>query len=308
MSVLQHRTPEFDVLVVHPGTYEDPYGLSGEVTFIEVDESCHIVAAINSAIRAAKCDIVHLLECGVEVQEGWTDAALRHFDDTAVGSVAPIVLDADHPTVIQAAGARMGFGGSAKSCGQGQQLRAKTLRRLRPVAPSMHAGFYRKSALEIAGMFEPKVGYARAALDMAFSLCHLGYLARFEPASQTYLALADARVTNRPFENGRQAERLIWRNAVNRSWMKTWAARLPCIFLETIGGLLRPKQLAKPLGRISAWSEWARYRRHHRKLQTNTQFVTKIATQNSGTNVRIDGPHHDVNQRGATRSTTVHVN
>src|SRR5687768_12308563 len=93
-SVLQNRPDECEVLVAHAFPYDDPYRLSGEVCFLPVLEAKQAVTLLNAGFEAACSRIIHVVQCGLEVDEGWTDEALEAFDDPRVASATPLVVDA----------------------------------------------------------------------------------------------------------------------------------------------------------------------------------------------------------------------
>ncbi|MBI3821216.1 MAG: glycosyltransferase, partial [Planctomycetes bacterium] len=78
--------------------------------------------AANAGIRASRGDIVEMLNDDTEVQAGWADAALRWFDDPAVGAVAPLVLIWPDGRRIDSAGDRYYIGGIAGKRGHGVRL------------------------------------------------------------------------------------------------------------------------------------------------------------------------------------------
>ena len=103
VSVLEHRPDDCEVIVVFNQPYEDPYGLDGEVRFVQAPVKSGIVDCVNRGIAHSHADLVHVLLAGCEVTEGWTDRALAHFDDPRVGAVAPCVQwkHADQQTVCR---------------------------------------------------------------------------------------------------------------------------------------------------------------------------------------------------------------
>ena len=74
------------------------------IELVELPTNQGFVAAANAGIRAARGDIVELLNNDTEVTAGWAHPCLRRFTDPKVGSVAPLVLRMDRPTVIDSAG------------------------------------------------------------------------------------------------------------------------------------------------------------------------------------------------------------
>ena len=78
-SVLQNRPDDCEVLVVQPRTYDDPYELKDDVRFVQAPADATLIDLINVGVEKSTGEIVHLLSCEVEVEEGWTQPALKHF-------------------------------------------------------------------------------------------------------------------------------------------------------------------------------------------------------------------------------------
>ena len=70
--------------------------------FLQAPADSSAVELINLGIEAAAGAIVHVLSCDVEVIDGWTEPALVHFDDPALGSVSPLVVAEDGGKVVGA--------------------------------------------------------------------------------------------------------------------------------------------------------------------------------------------------------------
>ena len=92
VSVLQHRPADCEIVVVHREAYDDPYDLAGEVRFIEQGEARSLAALANVGLAAAQGDVLHLLACGLEATEGWTDAPLAILEDEEIAAVAPAIV------------------------------------------------------------------------------------------------------------------------------------------------------------------------------------------------------------------------
>ena len=111
VSVLQNRPADCEVIVAHTDHYDDPYALRGEVHFLHA-QAASIVELLNIALDQTTGDVVHIIGCGLEVREGWTTAALQHFDDPDVACVSPIVND-ESGTLV-AAGIRCSLAGTRR--------------------------------------------------------------------------------------------------------------------------------------------------------------------------------------------------
>jgi hypothetical protein len=202
------------VLVVHVQPYDDPYGLKDEVQFIRVSGKPNVVQLANKGVEAASGEIVHVLGCRMNVLEGWTDAALAHFEESDVAAVSPLVVDAVHGQVA-AAGVNYGLAGSRKIVGPGiESKNTRRISKLQTAGPTLDAGFYRRETLLALGGWEEVLGDV-ADVDLAQTLAALG--------QRTVLA-TDCVIHERTpaprlggFSHGRAMERLFWRQTSVRN-------------------------------------------------------------------------------------------
>lgn len=220
-SVLQNRPGDCEVLVVHRGPYDDPYGLEGEVHFIQIPVDAQLIEAVNAGFSAARGEVVHVLRVGVLAKEDWAEPALERFDDPLIGAVSPLVLKASHESRILSAGLRYTFGGRRLLNGLGKNLkRARRVLRRSTIGPSLTAGFYRRSVIEALGGLCPAAGSRFSDVDVALCLKALEYRSVVEPASVLVGDDADD-VTIECFRSGRRAERIFWRHAGTNGWLRS---------------------------------------------------------------------------------------
>jgi len=208
VSVLEHRPPQSEIWIVLDSAYDDPYGLEGEVRFLHAAPQAGLAQCVNLALEHCTAPIVHLLGCGVEVGDGWTDRALPHFADPRVAAVAPRALSADDRRTIHSLGVR--YPAVGVSAGGGSRRFAR--RSAACLGPSSLAGFYRAAVLRALGGLCPAVGDAWADVDLALSLRGLGMKNVCEAESVVFAPVAaPSRVTAK--DRGLHAERLYRRHA-----------------------------------------------------------------------------------------------
>ena len=204
--------------------------------------------------------MVHVLQCGVEVKSGWTAAALGHFEDPQVGSVAPeLLLSGATSVAIRGVDHRWG--------GRRVLLTGAARRNERgPLGPTIWGGFYRRSAIDLVGGWDRRIGREWADLDLALSLQQVGFDSISEPDSRIRVASA-AVMEESGFRHGRAAERLFWKHPL-ASWpvALTLHALRTAISLST--KLHQPSQLvAEALGRCIGTAGFFAARQHRRKLE-----------------------------------------
>jgi len=232
--VLQNRPQHCEVLVVHRGSYDDPYELRDEVGFVEVAAEADLIRTINAGIRAAGGEVVHVLQAGVQAEEGWTDPALDWFNDPMVGAVSPLVVEGDDPSRIASAGICYTAGGRRVVNGAGAQLQnSEEVLGRNIIGPTLTAAFYRRSAIDALGGLCAKAGTGFADVDIAMSLKALGFCCILEPHCVAVDHAVDD-VCGENFHAGRCAERVFWRHAATSGWLRSVLFHKPVV----IGSLL----------------------------------------------------------------------
>ena len=225
-------------------------------------------AAANTGIRASRGAIVELLNDDTEVQPGWADAALRWFEDPAIGAVAPLVLAWPKGDTIDSAGDRYYLGGVANKRGHGQPLRPEFLQPRPVFGASASAGFYRRAALDQVGLFPESFCSYFEDVDLAFRLQRAGWRAMYEPASRVLHHVSAS--------HGTKGRRLVEQQSCNeeRVFWRNLSPRELCAALPRHAAVLAGKVWRRwndgtltpwMFGRFRAWREFTQLREHRRK-------------------------------------------
>jgi hypothetical protein len=309
-SVLERRPDTCEVLVVLNVPYQDPFDLQGEIRFLQAPANANLVDCLNIGISATSAPIVHLLASGSEVEHGWIEYALSHFEDSRVAAVTPLVFDRANHERLLAAGV---------SCSRGGQrfvhcvmLDANGLN-APLVGPLMHAAFYRKAALETLGGGLPiEVSEDLADIDLLLSLRQAGWQSVVEPNCRVFAASINSLKSN-GFACGLSAERFYWRHfteagGVGGLFSHAWSV---------VTDLLRSKPLwtapAQALGRLVALCQFGHYRKQRQLISaarnvaaaTQTQWeasqevARNDATAPADRQHRVDSPHKDIGAKNS---------
>ena len=246
VSVLQNRPPRSEVIVVHGGAYEDPYDLKDEVRFVEAPARSRPVEVINAGLLAARSELINVLPCGAVVDDGWTIAAVRHFADSRVGVVAPVVLDVNHPATMLSAGCYWLPEGREAACASGQRLSDLGTSE-GWTGPDSAVAFYRRSALGEVGSFDATLSPRYAAIDLSLRLTHAGHRVILEPTSHVFFQ-ATLLGGGGPFRQAWQRERLFWRHARKHGLVPSIAAHGWLLLTETLKSIPRPRAVAHLAG------------------------------------------------------------
>jgi hypothetical protein len=278
VSVLQNRPRDCEVIVAHTQAYDDPYALSNEVTFLHVRGST-IVELLNAAIDEAAGVVVHVVGCGLTVEEGWTEPAIAHFDDHEIAAVTPVILHAESGAVV-AAGVRWSAGGCRHVVANPRVMERGTFRlRAKILGPTLWAGFYRRELLAALGGFDVSLGDGVADVAAAFDLRALGGIHVLEPDSQILQQGELPTLAGRPFSDGRAAERLFWRDRSQSSSLVA-AALHPFAIVRNLTGQRSAARLMMNLaGRLAACIEFGGAQRQEARLIEASELLREQAAE-----------------------------
>lgn len=179
----------FEVIVVDngstDGTVDRLAPAHPEVRWVRFSENRGFAAAVNAGIRAARADIVALLNNDTEAEPGWlgalVDALERHPD---AGSAASRMLRFDDRSRIDSAGVQLGLYGS--QIGEGA-ADGPTFDVERDVfAACAGAAAYRRAALEEVGLFDERYFAYFEDVDVGARLQLAGYRCVYVPEAVVY--------------------------------------------------------------------------------------------------------------------------
>jgi len=275
-SVLQHRPDDSEVIVAHARPYDDPYRLSGEVCFVARPQARQKVELLNAGFEAARSSIVHVVQCGLTVSEDWTESAIECFDAEQIASVAPLIIDADQPRRIVAAGQAYSSWGRVSTCCAGRKFDRKLLSS-KIIGPTLAAGFYRRSWWRSV-RWDESLGDDFADAHFNLTIAELG--GQTTLASDCILRSADPAgfAADEPyrFATARQAERLFWSHLRRRPAMATISSRAALMLVEALLALPSPRAATGLLGRLAGLLSRAKARAFREHLD---QLAARLASE-----------------------------
>jgi hypothetical protein len=306
-SVLQNRPDGSEIIVALGRDYDDPYQLDQEVRFVPARGG--LVDALNEGFRACQAPIIHPLECGATVVEGWVDRALEHFRDGRIASVAPLIVDADAPERVLSAGLEYHCGGACRQRGRGTSAGGAGAIPGDPIGPGIAAGFYRRSALgDGHPVFDLALGPGLAGVDLALRLREAGYRTACEPSS-VVLQPRDKAIFFGGFTQARQTERLFWRHVAANGWRGSLGSHGLLVARELACSLPHPRAATQIAGRLLAACEWGHARRQRLRFalppliaEQGSQRCDKPLTDSTGH--RLDRPHFKIDGRPSEATST----
>ena len=291
VSALEHRPVDCELIVVHDGTYSDPYHLGDEVVFVEVPQGAGWARCVNAGVQTCEGEIVHVLSCGVQVTAGWTDSAWKHFQDPQIGLLSPILCSAEDHSIILATGVTYGCGGSRRVC---TEIGADSTAARRIFGPTRTASYIRRAALIAVGGYSEVVGDQLTDIDLALSLKAIGF--RSAVASDCRVLARGVSVPDSPdFLSGLRAEVMFWRHAATNGWLKSLSAHPLTWAAEFFTGLPRPATLLATAGRMVGLLFAPSACLHQRRLEAIFQKDMSRARESRAGHLRVDSAHGGTN-------------
>ena len=292
LSVLENRPRDCEVVVVHCGTYDDPYELTDEVHFVELTPDAGLMSCVQAGIEFSQGEVIHLLACGMKAKENWIDVALEHFDDPQCGGVSLLILDGDNPERILSAGVSLGAAGTRRLRGAGGTPPSNW--RLRRIdGPVMEAAFYRREVYEAVGGFSSAVGAGLADIDLALSIKAIGFktcvakgchvTGHLEPTKRQF-----------GFQQGLCAERLFLRHAALAGLVRLLMLHPVACGWQFLFQLPRGGAFASLIGRLCGLASFFAVLRHQRQIQQQRRHAPGGQQVRQGKKIgtsRVDAGH-----------------
>ncbi len=170
LSVLENRPAGSEIIVVHDGSYRDPYGLGDEVLFVQESPGCSSVQLLNAGVMAACSPVVCALLDGTRVDHDWAERPLAAFDDLRTTTVS-VAIDY-HQARSTSFGIDSRFfdrlralrHGRAEATGESETCSG----------PALACGFYRRKVLLAVGGWNEALDESVADVELAIALKSLG--------------------------------------------------------------------------------------------------------------------------------------
>jgi len=252
-SVLRNRPHDCQILVVTDGSYDDPHDLAGEVEFITAPRCETTAARVGVALPLCEAPVVHVLACGLEVDEGWCEAALHALEDPRVAAVSPLVAQRANHQIVAAGVTASRFGRRLVVAG-GTIDSPSTIG---VVGPTELAAFYRREPLEQAIRALGGAPSVPRDVDLALALQAMGLDTVVATESLVWLD-EPARPRGRRLEtvtaewpDHREHYRRIWRYSRGRG-ARARATVAASIVTSLLAAPVRPRALVDALQGV-AW-------------------------------------------------------
>lgn len=177
LSVLENRPQDCEIIVVHDGSYANPYELQDEVIFIEEVRRANTAQLLNAGAMAACSPAVCVILDGTLVKAGWSDSALDLLlnSDSAAVSVGVQYHKSKHCS----------YGIDSRILRRDQAARSGKLEATREQdtcsGPVLACGFYRRKVLLALGGWNEALDETLIDVELALALRGLGLECRSAP-------------------------------------------------------------------------------------------------------------------------------
>jgi len=170
LSLLENRPEESEIILVHNGSYSNPYQLEDEVLLISEERQATTAQLLNAGVMAACAPVVCILLDGVVVGPQWSTSAVHKLNSLQCAAVA-VAVDCGAPQrTALGIDPRILRSSSASQVGRVELTRGGE----DCLGPSLACGFYsRKVLLSVAGWNEA-LDENVADVELALLLAALG--------------------------------------------------------------------------------------------------------------------------------------
>jgi GT2 family glycosyltransferase len=254
-SVKDHAPDGTQVIVIDDGSKKgDVSQIARSMMPCEIirhDKPQGFCIAANAGLKAARAEIVQMLNDDAELASGVT-SAIEAFANPNVGAVAAMVLRWPGQT-IDSAGDCYDVGGFAQPRGRGHRPIGQWLCPRDVDAASGCAAFYRRELILELGGFAESFGSFFEDVDLSLRLRRRGYSIRYVP---------DCRVLHRGSSSHRQCRSLIARQSRNEErvfWRNTGGTPTELVRHAVVLALKAFRRLTEgafwpwSTGRFAAW-------------------------------------------------------
>ena len=315
LSVLERRPAWCEVVLVLNIPYDDPYHLKDEIQILHADRQAGLVDCLNVGICAASAPEVHFLQAGFEVDDGWIEQAVKHFENPLVAAVTPALYHAANRENLYAVGTACGSNGVRSMCVRSPEANGADNAVepfFAPAGPLLQAAFYRKSIFTALGGIPAEIGDELADLDLALLLRATGWKLNVEMNSRLFAPEIDTTRAN-SFQSGLRSEHFFWRHANEHGLIKSLLTHPINAALEMARSESPAKIPGELLGRFIAACQFGCYRKYQQAklaLAAETDAIRAVQqTANAelrdpSTHLRIDRAHQNTrtNERESIRS------
>ncbi len=237
LDALKRQTyPSIEIIVADNASQDGSQALIkrdyAQVQLVELPENRGFTGACNAGIRAAKGEIVALLNNDTEVDEGWAAAVVDVFQrHTEIGIVASKMLLFDRRDTIHTAGDYFTLDGRAGNRGVWQKDDGQFDQELYVFSACGGSSAYRRALLDDIGLLDDDFFFSLEDMDLAWRAQLGGWRCLYTPHAIVYhhLSATGGGVTA-SYYDGRNLIFTLAKNYPSALWRKYWRQVLKAQF------------------------------------------------------------------------------
>ena len=208
---------DFETVVVDNGSTDGTRALLGarfpDVRLVALPSNRGFAPAVNEGIRAARGEILVLMNNDVRAEPGWLAALVAALDaHPEAGSVASRMLDARRPGIVDAAGDTMAL--MAWNIGRGEKDGPRFAAGREVLSACAGAGAYRRAVFDRVGLLDEAYFAWFEDVDLGIRAQLAGFRCWYEPAAVVHhlgSATAERMSTTKTFFTVRNAMLLFFK-------------------------------------------------------------------------------------------------
>lgn len=216
----------FKILLVDNGSTDDSLTLVRrdfpQVGILAYGINRGFAPAVNAGIRASSSPYIALLNTDTQPSPRWLEALVSALDGSPadVGAVVSLMVEMEHPDLVENAGDALSWQGAAVKQGRGKPVTEYSAI-MDIFSPCAGAALYRRSFFEDVGEFDERFFIYLEDVDLGFRGRRLGYRYRLAP---------DATVLHKGHGSGVKAGRYVRLITRNRLLMMVKNVPAPMLF------------------------------------------------------------------------------
>jgi GT2 family glycosyltransferase len=240
-SLTVQTYPAYEIIVVDNASTDESCAFVKhkfpQVKLVQSETNVGFAAGNNLGIRAARGGLIATLNTDTYVERDYLEKLCAPLRDKDVGACAPLILEMEHPDVVDAAGIRLDAFGFAWNIGAGEA--ANKFSGMRQVyGACAGAAMYRRAMLGQVGSFDDEYYGFYEDADLAWRAHEAGWKTTFVPAARVYHLHGASFGKIAPLKTYLLARNRWWTTFKNYP-MPKFIFALPVIFLLDLGSLLQ---------------------------------------------------------------------
>jgi hypothetical protein len=241
ISILELQPAGCEVLVVHDGSYDDPFQLCDEVRFVTTPSS-RLSDLVAAGAIESRARFVHVLADGIRATAGWLDGALEKFEHFDAACVAPVIRQAKTCKVLSAGWCD----GTDRLCKSACRGKVDLTTDQKMIGAFLQASFWRREVLR--SLSAAYLGEDSDAVTTAYAYEHLMRKAGWRTvlATECELEYDQAQLPWDVSSFGRGKQLRAIRSFFTQK--AGWSPAIRAAANATIANLVRPGQLLEAIG------------------------------------------------------------